>query len=336
MKTNTMTISSPLLFGNMTFTAEVTAQSQPKLKKDGTPKIIVQNKKRGRKSEVYPIQVSDIRRFMDWFESNKKWECYLIFVISCNLARRIGDTLSLQWKHFYDTKTGRFRKDLLEIIEDKTDKLANPHINTAVKNAIVKYLAETNVDPSENNYENYVFTQVSGNYKGRIMTADGYRKCLKKAAVALGIDYNVGTHSTRKTFGMLSRMLHAGDYDSMALLGVIYNHRDEKTTRRYTGLTKQKVDTYFDDMGSELVLSNDNGKTCNVSFGVYKVSWFGNTLGEYNPDTSVLHFAAQDVYGKSVSAEVRKEDGHLVVTITDWDYEEFLPNGKQLIFYERK
>lgn len=250
MKTNTMTISSPLLFGNMTFTAEVTAQSQPKLKKDGTPKIIVQNKKRGRKSEVYPIQVSDIRRFMDWFESNKKWECYLIFVISCNLARRIGDTLSLQWKHFYDTKTGRFRKDLLEIIEDKTDKLANPHINTAVKNAIVKYLAETNVDPSENNYENYVFTQVSGNYKGRVMTADGYRKCLKKAAVALGIDYNVGTHSTRKTFGMLSRMLHAGDYDSMALLGVIYNHRDEKTTRRYTGLTKQKVDTYFDDMGT--------------------------------------------------------------------------------------
>lgn len=250
MKTNTMTISSPLLFGNMTFTAEVPAQSQPKLKKDGTPKIIVQNKKRGRKSEVYPIQVSDIRRFMDWFESNKKWECYLIFVISCNLARRIGDTLSLQWKHFYDTKTGRFRKDLLEIIEDKTDKLANPHINTAVKNAIVKYLAETNVDPSENNYENYVFTQVSGNYKGRVMTADGYRKCLKKAAVALGIDYNVGTHSTRKTFGMLSRMLHAGDYDSMALLGVIYNHRDEKTTRRYTGLTKQKVDTYFDDMGT--------------------------------------------------------------------------------------
>jgi len=250
MKTNTMTISSPLLFGNMTFTAEVPAQSQPKLKKDGMPKIIVQNKKRGRKSEVYPIQVSDIRRFMDWFESNKKWECYLIFVISCNLARRIGDTLSLQWKHFYDTKTGRFRKDLLEIIEDKTDKLANPHINTAVKNAIVKYLAETNVDPSENNYENYVFTQVSGNYKGRVMTADGYRKCLKKAAVALGIDYNVGTHSTRKTFGMLSRMLHAGDYDSMALLGVIYNHRDEKTTRRYTGLTKQKVDTYFDDMGT--------------------------------------------------------------------------------------
>ena len=250
MKTNTMTISSPLLFGNMTFTAEVPVQSQPKLKKDGTPKIIVQNKKRGRKSEVYPIQVSDIRRFMDWFESNKKWECYLIFVISCNLARRIGDTLSLQWKHFYDTKTGRIRKDLLEIIEDKTDKLANPHINTAVKNAIVKYLAETNVVPSENNYENYVFTQVSGNYKGRVMTADGYRKCLKKAAVALGIDYNVGTHSTRKTFGMLSRMLHAGDYDSMALLGVIYNHRDEKTTRRYTGLTKQKVDTYFDDMGT--------------------------------------------------------------------------------------
>ena len=30
---------------------------QAKLRKDGTPKIIVQNKKRGRKSEVYPFSV---------------------------------------------------------------------------------------------------------------------------------------------------------------------------------------------------------------------------------------------------------------------------------------
>ena len=92
--------------------------------------------------------------------------------------------------------------------------------------------------------------------------------------------------------------------------------------------------TYFDDMGSELVLSNDNGKTCDVWFGVHKVSAFEKTIGEYNPNTGVLHFTAQDGDGKSVQAEVRTEGNHLVVTITNWDYEEYLPNGTELVFYK--
>lgn len=92
--------------------------------------------------------------------------------------------------------------------------------------------------------------QTSGNYKGRVITDDGYRKGLKKAAVKVGIEYNIGTHSPRKTFGMISRMLHPNDYDSMELLQTIYNHSDTKTTNHYIGLTKKKIDTYYDDMGS--------------------------------------------------------------------------------------
>lgn len=250
MKTDTMIISSPLLFGNMTFTAEVPAQNQPKLKKDGTPKQIKCNKKKGKKSEVYPFQISDIRKIMDYFIENQKWEHYLVFMVSLNMARRIGDTLSLEWRHFYNTASGEFRTDLDDIIEDKTDKLANPHINSAVKHAISFYLEKTGVNPADNDYNNPVFVQTNGNYKGRVLTADGYRKSLKKAAAEIGIEYNVGTHSTRKTFGMLSRMLHAGDYDSMELLQTIYNHSDTKTTKSYIGLTKKKVDKYFDDFGT--------------------------------------------------------------------------------------
>ena len=48
---------------------------------------------------------------------------------------------------------------------------------------------------------------------------------------------------------MISRMLHPGDYDSMELLQTIYNHADTKTTKHYIGLTKQKIDKYYDDMG---------------------------------------------------------------------------------------
>ena len=35
----------------------------------------------------------------------------------------------------------------------------------------------------------------------------------------------------------------------MELLQTIYNHSDAKTTRSYIGLTKKKVDQYYDDMG---------------------------------------------------------------------------------------
>ena len=45
-------------------------------------------------------------------------------------------------------------------------------------------------------------------------------------------------------------MIHPNDYDSMELLQTIYNHSDTKTTSHYIGLTKQKVDQYYDDMGA--------------------------------------------------------------------------------------
>lgn len=227
-----------------------TPNKEPKLKKDGTPKRTQCNKKRGRKSEVYPFQIEDMKKMIEYFAENQMWQCYLIFVMSCNMARRIGDTLSLTWEHIFYPESGKMRADLLEIVEDKTDKLANPRINSACRKAIELYIEKTGIDPAENDYKEYVFIQTSGNFKGNVLTADGYRKAMKKAAVAVGIEYNVGTHSPRKTFGMMARMLHPGDYDSMELLQTIYNHADTKTTKHYIGLTKKKVDAYYDDMGT--------------------------------------------------------------------------------------
>lgn len=220
-----------------------------KLKKDGTPKNIKCNKLKGKKSEVYPFEIQDIKKMMDYFKKNELWLHYLIFVLSCNMARRINDTLSITWKNIYNPETGKMRTDLLEITEDKTDKLANPKINSACRDAIELYLEKTHCNPAAENYSMPVFLQLTGTYKGKVMTDDGYRKALKKAAKSIGIEYNIGTHSTRKSFGMINRMLHPGDYDSMEILQSIFNHSDVKTTRHYIGLTKQKIDKYYDDMG---------------------------------------------------------------------------------------
>lgn len=249
MNSTMIQITSPLFPGQVFVTEEPIEEDAPKLKKDGTPKKVSQNKQKGKKSEVYPIEIEDMKKLIAYFKENYMWEHYLIFVLSCNMARRIGDTLSLTWGHIFNPANGQIRNDLLEIVEDKTDKLANPHINKACREAIQLYIEKTGVHPEKNNYSNPVFIQTSGNYRGRVMTDDGYRKALKKAAAAVGIEYNIGTHSPRKTFGMMSRMLHPGDYDSMELLQTIYNHSDTKTTKHYIGLTKKKIDAYYDDFG---------------------------------------------------------------------------------------
>lgn len=221
-----------------------------KLKKDGTPKKTKCNKVKGRKSEVYAFDTEDAKKVVEYLSDNEMWLHYMIFVLSCNMARRIGDILSLKWYHVFNPTTGKFRADLLEIQEDKTDKLANPRINTACRAAIELYTEKTKCNPSDEQYSKPMCLQLSGTHKGNVLSYGGYRKSLKKAGEAVGIDYNIGTHSARKTFGMLNRMLHPGDYDSMEILQTIYNHSDSKTTKRYIGLTKQKVDKYYDDMGN--------------------------------------------------------------------------------------
>lgn len=223
---------------------------QPKLKKDGTPKKISSNKQRGKKSEVYHLEIEDMKKITAYFINNEKWLCYLIFVLSCNMARRIGDTLGLTWENFFNPVNGQLRADLLEFAEDKTDKLASPRINSACRAAIQLYIEKTGCDPSADNYSAPICMQLDGNYAGRIMSYSCYCKNLKKAALESGIEYNVAAHSPRKTFGMMNRMIHPGDYDSMEILQTIFNHSDVKTTNRYIGLTKQKVDKYYDDMGT--------------------------------------------------------------------------------------
>lgn len=206
-------------------------------------------KKKGQKSEVFPYEVDELRNMLNHFATNNEWIHYLLLTFGCNMARRCGDTLTLRWEHIFNPDTGNFRNDLLEIVEDKTDKLACPHINRAVKEAVVRYVKETGCDPAQNGYKGFIFVQPTGTHRGKLLTEAGHLKALKRAAKAVGIEKNIGTHSARKTFGMMNRRLHPNDHDSMELLRDIFNHADVATTSRYIGLTKEKTDSYYDDMG---------------------------------------------------------------------------------------
>lgn len=219
------------------------------LKADGTPKNTVCNKRKGESSEVFHYSPEDMKLIQQYFADKGQWLHYMMFVLSCNMARRNGDMRSLTWRHFFNPSTGKFRENLLEITEEKTDKFSSPRINSAVRAAITLYLEKTGCDPSEDGYSAPICKQLSGNYKGRVMSYSCCLKAIKKAAEAVGIEYNVGTHSARKTFGATSRMLHPNDTNGMELLQTIYNHTEASVTNRYIGLTKAQTDKYYDDMG---------------------------------------------------------------------------------------
>lgn len=205
-------------------------------------------KKRGQKSEVFAYEPDELRNMLNFFASNGRWIHYLMLTLAVNTARRCGDLLALTWENLF-FPNGEIRDEMKSFLEDKTDKIASPRINAAVKSAVKRYISETGIDPSENDYTNLVFIQPSGVYKGRPLTEDGHLKALKKAAKEVGITKNIGTHSARKTFGAINRRLHPNDNDSMELLRNIFNHSDVATTSRYIGLTKEKIDSYYDDMG---------------------------------------------------------------------------------------
>ena len=202
----------------------------------------------GRKTEVFAYELNDLHKMLEYFEKTEQDLHRLMLVLSCNMARRCGDSLRLTWRNFYD-ESGKIREEILAIREEKTDKFASPHINSAVKKELEHFTSKYEINPKEH-LDEPVFVQLTGTHKGHLLTENGHLKALKKAAVAVGITYNIGTHSGRKTFGKYSRMIHPNDYDSMEILQSIYNHSNTKTTKNYIGLTKEKVNEYYEDIGN--------------------------------------------------------------------------------------
>lgn len=244
-----------------------------KLTKAGTPKKTYSSSKKGVKKEVYPFKTQeDLQNMLNYFKDNKLWNYYLLFTLGVNMGRRIGDTISLKWEHFY-LNNGRMRIKLKEIIEEKTDKLSDPTINSACKKVLEIYLRETGIEPSKNNYQDYVF---KGLKKGTHMSPEAYRLALKRAAEASNIDYNVASHSTRKTFGYWSRLLHPNDPNSMSVLMTAYQHSSEKITSAYIGLTREVIDKYYNDMGdffSSYVMENKEYILKNKASSLVTVSY---------------------------------------------------------------
>jgi integrase len=204
---------------------------------------------KGSSTEVYPFRSPrDIKNILAELSKERNHIHVLLFTVSINTGRRIGDILRLKWGDIYYV-TGAFRNEM-RIQEEKTDKYASVKINDAVKECFKGYCKLYHIEPW-NIPNEPVFIQREGQSKGKniVIAYETYLRTLQKAARAAGITYPVGTHSARKTFGYWSKFLHPNDPNATSLLMVMFNHSSERMTANYIGVTKDQADKYIDDFG---------------------------------------------------------------------------------------
>ena len=161
---------------------------------------------------------NDLKK-IEKFLSENNYRDFILFKFGINSGLRISDILSLDVK---DVKN----KDFNQITEKKTKKLRRIPINSTLLKLFNKYLK--NKSDSEPLF-------ISKNNK-RLERTFVY-KMLNKACEKASIQYKIGTHSLRKTFGYH----YYRKYKDIVMLQKILNHSSPSITLRYIGITQEEI-----------------------------------------------------------------------------------------------
>lgn len=126
-------------------------------------------------------------------------------------------------------------------------KFKPEHIDDIYKRWLKYKKGETKKKKIYNTLEEFLYyEEYRIELKAQVAT---YQKAFKNNAKAVGINYNVNTHTTRKSFGYWSRQMHPEDMDSLEILRQIYGHVSQAITADYIGITGKKKKSYFLDIG---------------------------------------------------------------------------------------
>ncbi|MBO5970942.1 MAG: tyrosine-type recombinase/integrase [Clostridia bacterium] len=192
----------------------------------------------GPSKEVYAFKdPADLQRMQQFLLTNGSYKRmrlrnWLFFTLGINLGFRVSDLCRLQWQNIYKPHTDTF--NLAEwnyLMETKTGKKRPVVINPAAQRAVTYYMQQLGIDPATVNPDDYVFWSNKRSYLH--LQPDSIHDILKRAARALQIPFNVGTHSMRKTFGY---MLYKATGNNIGIVQKLLNHTDSNTTLRYIGI----------------------------------------------------------------------------------------------------
>lgn len=222
--------------------------------KDGSIDKRQPHKVAGKSSEVYPFATEeDIRAMINVFNQRieeaptdtKRWVACrnkMLFLIGINLGIRISDLISLRWNFFL--KYDMTFKDYYKIQPKKTrksGKFVTLYFNEAVQKAIADYVEQYPIE----DMDGWVFKSREGD--GAITEKSVWRIIVDTAKKA-GIEYNVGTHSLRKTFGYWVYHRAEDKSNALIILQSIFSHSSPAMTSKYIGLTNEEIGETFNNL----------------------------------------------------------------------------------------
>ena len=140
-----------------------------------------------------------------------------------NCGLRISDILALNVKDVRD-------KNHIDIIEKKTKKAKKIPVNEKLKPVIEEFIKGRGDDEP-------LFLSYLNN---RMERTQCYR-IINHACKLAGVDYKIGTHTLRKTFGYH----HYKKFKDVAILQKIFNHSAPDITLRYIGIDQDTIDKSY-------------------------------------------------------------------------------------------
>ena len=148
---------------------------------------------------------------------------FLIFTVGTNCGLRISDILSLNVKDVKD-------KSYIEKTKKKTKKTKKIPVNETLKSLIEDFIKNRN--ENEPLFLSYL--------NNRMERTQCYR-IINKACKKAGVNYKIGTHTLRKTFGYH----HYKKFKDVAILQKIFNHSAPGITLRYLGIDQDTIDKSY-------------------------------------------------------------------------------------------
>lgn len=158
---------------------------------------------------------------------------HALFVVGINVALRISDLLKLTWGDVLNEDEKRFK--IIKLREGKTKKNREIELNKSARNSLNELLSSLD----EYIVDDYIFKSREGVNKH--ISRQQALNILKKAARAVEIKDNVGTHTLRKTWGY-----HAWKKGfSPALIMETFNHSNLYVTKRYLGIIQEDINALY-------------------------------------------------------------------------------------------
>ena len=191
---------------------------------------------------VQPIRSQSDRDALDAYFMHRNMRDRVMFALGIYTGRRISDLVRLNVRDVarVDRKGRLCIVERLVLHEQKTGKFADPLLHPKVRRILSKYLRQRRKHSESLGAllnEPLLKSQKARRDGQHRITKRHALRVLSNAARSCGLNYKIGTHSLRKTFGYIQHQ----NGTSIELIQRMLNHSSPEVTLSYIGITRDDV-----------------------------------------------------------------------------------------------